>query len=284
MQPVIQAPPVAKKYQSRVDSTTPTKAPPVAAKFKARVAGDQDVTAAPDASAPVAPLSQAAPATAATACPNPIAPNALSQASDLSKTLNQTLANVKPTEVARGGPDDPLNWEDDDYIDSKDMAKLGTHEKPKKESSEDQTSGALSPFVKKLLTSATKEVNRKCRVIDGRNICRTGSKRACLQGVRMAFEEANGDPLKGWTNKAKDAGPFLKKYGYSKSAKGKYTVKTAPVGSVMIYDVPGHASQAGHIEIKGTDGYYSDFYEKNPITAKLGNLRRLIAIWVPPTT
>jgi len=297
------------KFQVRAVSDQP--APPQ--KFQVRAVSDQPAVPAkfaaqPIAPQPVAPMSDLppqpvkfrssekgklirddstvpTPVTQAppTCMPSMVAQNGAVQASNFGKTLNQTLAEAKPQIVPM---DDilerQLDWGGDDHIDALDMAKMGINTKHPMTPLQP---GNLNPFVKKLLQAARHEAEKPSRFINGRWVTKPGSKRACLQGVRMAFQEANGESIKsGWTNRAKDAGRFLKKYGYQKAPAGRYNEYNAPVGSVLIYDVPGYVKQAGHIEIKGSDGYYSDFYSPNPVTKALGKRRRLIGVYVPGTS
>lgn len=61
------------------------------------------------------------------------------------------------------------------------------------------------------------------------------------------------------------------------------TPKQAPVGSVLVYDTLGCAHPAGHIEIKTSQGYVSDYFNTAPRTKSedraVGSCRRLIGIW-----
>jgi hypothetical protein len=140
----------------------------------------------------------------------------------------------------------------------------------------------LSPFVQKLLKFAKIEAAKPSRKLCAtcRTIYRPGrAKGACLQGVRMAFQKAAGQSTgSGWTLNAKDAGPHLKKYGYHKISLSERD--KAPPGSVFIFHAVNNPRKAGHIEIKGTDGYYSDFYEPVTIDKRMPT-RRLAEVWVP---
>ncbi len=289
------APPVPKKLKALVDSkyvtdpadpvSMPVPAPAISPKFKAAaVMAAQSEPITPTLSAPQVPLSKDAVNPAPTSCPSPIAANSVDQANELKTTLNQTLI----TKVKDSVQD---VWDDgDDAVDAHQLMIVGAHDQPP---SKLNLKGSVSPFVKKLLVAARFEAGALCRWVEERGHvvrkCHTGSKHACLQGVRMAIEKSLGIPNKLWPGKhgrswAKEAGPYLKKEGFQLSANGQYTPRNAPVGSVLIYDVPGSPNQAGHIEIKGQDGYYSDFYEKRPISEAMPGRRRLIEIWVPPTT
>jgi hypothetical protein len=266
------APPVAQQTEPSQPVAPMSDLPPQPVKFRS---SDKGTLIRDDSSVPT-PVAPAPPA----CLPSMVAQNGVVQASNFGKTLNQTLAEAKPQVVPMDDVlERQLDWGGDDHIDALDMARMGMNTKHPMTPLKD---GNLSPFVKKLLQAARHEAEQPYRYIGGRKITKPGSKRLCLQGVRMAFQKANGESAKsGWTSRAKDAGPFLKKYGYQKASAGRYNEYNAPVGSVLIYDVPGYPNQAGHIEIKGTDGYYSDFYSPNPVTKALGKRRRLIGVYVP---
>lgn len=197
-------------------------------------------------------------------CKNSIVPpSSLQQSQALGQTFKEAVAKITPPTA----DEDAFKIEENDYdqygqsiANAKKEKAIG---KPKSE------------FVKKLLQYAEQEVRRPRKGI--RNPRKP--KGMCLQGVRMAFERAAGENMHGWTLSAKDAGPYVKHYGYHKVKISD--LKQAPVGAVIIYNNVrgGH----GHIEIKGTDGYYSDFYSPWPINdpRALGAKRQVKEVWVP---
>ena len=160
----------------------------------------------------------------------------------------------------------------------------------KVENKKRETSSAMSAVrvqptspLKKLLSLAKEEASRHCRKTASGMLCRKGTKRVCLQAVRMVLQRMFGENTDiPWTTKAKDAGPFLEKYGYKKAPKGRLNEINAPAGAVLVYDSPKQPSHAGHIEIRGDDGYYSDYFSAHPITKVDGaEKRRLIAVYLP---
>ena len=151
---------------------------------------------------------------------------------------------------------------------------------------EEPTAQIGSGFVARLLKSAVQESNRTCRHTSRGYRCKRSSKGLgmCLQGVRMALQRAAGRSTRGGigTRQAKHAGPYLRKFGFRKAPAGRYTPETAPVGSILVYDAPRERYKAGHIEIKGTNGYYSDYFHRQPISSYMHGRRRLIGIYLPP--
>ena len=158
-------------------------------------------------------------------------------------------------------------------------------ENKKRETSSAMSAVRVQPVspLKRLLSLAKEEASRQCRKTANGMLCRKGTKRVCLQAVRMVLQRMFGENTDvPWTTKAKDAGPFLEKYGYKKAPKGKHNELNAPAGAVLVYDAPKEPNHAGHIEIKGDDGYYSDYFSANPITKIDGaDKRRLIAVYLP---
>ena len=141
-------------------------------------------------------------------------------------------------------------------------------------------------FVQKLLNNASIEAKRSCRKTSGGTKCKRAEGKSlgmCLQGVRMALQRTTGVSTNGGIGKlAKNAGPALRQFGYTKAAAGKYTPSTAPLGAILIYDAPGQPGKAGHIEIKGKTGSYSDYFNSRPLSELMPGRRRLIGIHVPP--
>lgn len=147
-------------------------------------------------------------------------------------------------------------------------------------------SKATGKFVDQLLKNAYAEANRMKRMTTrGMKYKSTIGKSLgmCLQGVRMALQKTKGLSLNGGigTQLAKNAGPHLGKFGYKKAGRG-ITQDNAPLGAIMIYDAPGQPSKAGHIEIKGKNGYYSDYFNSQPLNKLMPGRRRLIGIYLPP--
>jgi hypothetical protein len=127
----------------------------------------------------------------------------------------------------------------------------------------------ITPQIQKLLDAAKKVKGQP----SGGN---------CGIGVRQAFEAAYAPAQVQRTNLARDYGPSYEKppFNYKKCSGSQYTEFNAPAGSIIIYTNSFRPSAAGHIEIKGTDGYYSDFYEDHPISTK--GTRKVEEILVPP--
>ena len=133
----------------------------------------------------------------------------------------------------------------------------------------DNSNSALTPQIQKLLDAAKKVKGQP----SGGN---------CGVGVREAFEAAYAPAQVQRTNFARDYGPSYEKppFNYKKCSGSQYTEFNAPAGSIVIYTNSFRPDAAGHIEIKGTDGYYSDFFEDHPISTK--GTRKVKEILVPP--
>lgn len=262
---------------------SPTEPPVVSAppaKAQLTTQPDPQITAQPPV-APAVPAPQVTAATVPTAAQPVPAPAAATDQQLCAGTVSPGTGVAKTvkfgTEIqqtlAAATVDDP---EEHEYIDAfpnyqQEMARKPIPATP-------AAAQPKSAFVQNLLKYAKLEAARVCRETSKGTKCRPGSKAMCLQGVRMAFQRAAGESTgNGWTLEAKNAGPYLKKYGYHKAQVSD--AKTAPPGSVFIYVKPGTPSYAGHIEIKGTDGYYSDFYSTAPINTRLN--RKLVEVWVP---
>jgi IS5 family transposase len=154
---------------------------------------------------------------------------------------------------------------------------------PDEKSSKTQAPGK---FVDKLLKNAHAEASRSCRSTSRGTRCKGSIGKGlgmCLQGVRMALQKTKGVSLGQniGTDLAKNAGPHLKKFGYTK-ASSKVTQANAPLGAIMIYNAPGQPNKAGHIEIKGKNGYYSDYFNSKPLNELMPGRRQLIGIYLPP--
>lgn len=91
---------------------------------------------------------------------------------------------------------------------------------------------------------------------------------------------------------ARDAGPELQKDGYrnllDNPAHGLKSPYDAPVGAVIVYDVT-DGSRWGHIEVRTSEGFASDYFSPRPRTTKngqettstmSGRNRKVIGIWV----
>lgn len=154
---------------------------------------------------------------------------------------------------------------------------------PEEKSSKTQAPGK---FVDKLLKNAHAEASRSCRNTSKGKRCKGSIGKGlgmCLQGVRMALQKTKGVSLGQniGTQLAKNAGPHLKKFGYTKAGPG-INQTNAPLGAIMIYDAPGQPTKAGHIEIKGKNGYYSDYFNSRPLNVLMKGRRQLIGIYLPP--
>lgn len=97
------------------------------------------------------------------------------------------------------------------------------------------------------------------------------SKGKCLKFVKGALLAAGYFPTYPGVEHAKDFGPTLEKAGFKNLlvTEPGTNIKTAPVGSVIIYNPVEKQSYSGgvisgHIEIKHTGGYVSDFNGNNP--------------------
>jgi hypothetical protein len=224
-------------------------------------------------------------------CQSPV--TALQQTAKWSKQMNATIQQVKaPRLIADQNQRQRQNqnlMSADDELPDYDKG-YESYQKSLKSHLRNQTpiqevKAPTNEFVQKLLHFAKLESERPCRTLKKGTICRSPEqpKSACLQGVRMAFQRAKGESTaKTWVGEAKKAGPFLKKYGYHKIAVSDF--ESAPAGSVFIYINTQNARHAGHIEIKGTDGFYSDFHSPYMINDRRGHnlwTRKLTEAWVP---
>lgn len=117
----------------------------------------------------------------------------------------------------------------------------------------------------------------------------------CGAYVRVALEKA-GLIKKGGLHgsaQAKMYGCGLHRNGFHNACGGsngcarksptcKINPSAAPVGSVLVYDSTGCGHPAGHIEIKTSKGYVSDYVSARPRTGgpgAIGSCRRLIGVW-----
>lgn len=149
--------------------------------------------------------------------------------------------------------------------------------------------GVKSDFVRKLLKFAAVEANRRHRVSSGRHYRKNSMYRGmglCLQGVRMALQQTKGQSTGAGigTAYAKNAGPYLMRdYGYRQASTRDYNPQNLPPGSILIYRSSGDPRHAGHIEIKGTSGFYSDYFSEKPINELMPGRRHLVGVYLPPS-
>ena len=101
---------------------------------------------------------------------------------------------------------------------------------------------------------------------------RRHSVRSCWRYVKTALLEANVVDTYPQTPLAKQAGDeLIRKHGFRRlSIEDPFK---APVGAVLVYGGPG----AGHVEIRTTGGFVSDFESPTP------SKRPLLGIFVKPT-
>ena len=86
----------------------------------------------------------------------------------------------------------------------------------------------------------------------------------CWHSVKNALVDADVVPTRPTTEYAKQAGDELQaKYGFTKIS--VYSPFDAPVGAVLVYGGRG----AGHVEIRTTTGFVSDFISPTPSTRPL---------------
>jgi hypothetical protein len=145
--------------------------------------------------------------------------------------------------------------------------------------------------------------NGNLEAIAMRQVCKNGRCREstydCGAFVRTALEKAGltrrGQGSLDKTGRspgyAKDFGTGLKQNGFKNlcgsgvragSATCDRSPASAPVGSVLIYDTTGCGHPAGHVEIKTSRGYVSDYFSTTARTGggTVGRCRRLIGVWV----
>lgn len=113
----------------------------------------------------------------------------------------------------------------------------------------------------------------------------------CGYYVRRALEKAVFKRSVGGLGHAKHSGCALQRLGMKNLCNNGCAAKSktcgikptdAPNGSVLVYDTTGCAHWAGHIEIKTSRGYVSDYVSSRPRTGgdTVGRCRRLIGIYV----
>jgi hypothetical protein len=175
--------------------------------------------------------------------------------------------------------------------------------KEKETKPKQSVSAPQNDLVKKLWAAAKLEVRKaKCMRNGGPGLCRAEhmdpygkdprkALKKCLQGVRMVLEKVFPGKKMGVVGPngrafARNAGPNLKHFGYTKAA--GLDPKHAPEGAIFIYKHEFDPGHPGHIEIKLPDGFYSDFYERGMINERppmgFGAHRVLTEIWLPPST
>lgn len=131
-------------------------------------------------------------------------------------------------------------------------------------------------WIETLVKNAEKEGNQRCRVGSKGKICKKGSKSLCLQAVREAVQTTAGESTAtSWTKHARDAGPYLEKYGMVNKIDEYPNAADVPKGAVLVFK----GGKSGHIEVFTGDQYCSDFCSPTPIDVRLN--RQLIGVYVP---
>ncbi|MBX2987714.1 MAG: hypothetical protein KF802_07430 [Bdellovibrionaceae bacterium] len=112
----------------------------------------------------------------------------------------------------------------------------------------------------------------------------------CAYYVRMALSGTALPAKTGGLGHAKDMGCNLQSYGFRNlcgscrsRAVCNMTPESAPVGAVLVYDYRGCGHPAGHVEIRTSQGYVSDYFSTIPRTGSgrnVGNCRALIGVYV----
>ena len=212
-----------------------------------------------------------------------------SQAETVNRTSREILKVAGASKSGKKGPKSSApnkSGKRTPEIEKEEEREYDEIDEEKEPADEKHDSKGTGKFVQSLLKNASAEANRSCRQTSNGRVCKRSIGKGlgmCLQGVRMALQKTKGvSTAHGIGLNAKDAGPALRQFGYSKAPAGKYTPATAPLGAILIYNAPGQPRKAGHIEIKGKNGYYSDYFNSRPISQLMPGRRVLIGIYVPP--